>query len=203
MNCCLWLNGIKIRRADEIKNNFDPSALRGYLWGGSLVRWLYQNGGRKAARLLENFGDGFDINQALEYAFGLRKSCPEKIRPTFLLPAGVTHKVSYANSFVTSLHGFGSSVFPLPRYYGSYNIGSFIQNVSAYVYGSYKIGSFILNANVYRPYNTSSFIQNANVYRSYLQGLYNNSFMAGSFDGLIDSYAENTLNRYGYGIHII
>ena len=71
MNCCLWLNRVKVRSAEDIKNNFDPASLRGYLLGGSLIRWLSANGGTEAAKKLQETEYSADINARLEYAFGL------------------------------------------------------------------------------------------------------------------------------------
>jgi hypothetical protein len=56
MNCCLWLYGEKVRSAEDIYNNFDPASLRGYFFGGSLVRWLKANGGEREAQILEETG---------------------------------------------------------------------------------------------------------------------------------------------------
>ncbi|MCL2696767.1 MAG: hypothetical protein FWE74_01645 [Oscillospiraceae bacterium] len=64
MKCCLWLNGVKVWNARDIKNNFDPTSLRGYFMGGSLLRWLEANGGEEEAKKLEETGN-------IEYAFGM------------------------------------------------------------------------------------------------------------------------------------
>ena len=69
MNCCLWLNRVKVWNCADIKNNFDLASLGGYFRGGSLVRWLKANGGIEEARKLEETGN-------IEYAFGIINEIP-------------------------------------------------------------------------------------------------------------------------------
>ncbi|MCL2694246.1 MAG: hypothetical protein FWE60_03980 [Oscillospiraceae bacterium] len=75
-NCCLWLNGIKIRHAEDIKHNFDIASLRGYFMGGSLAAWLYANGGSEEALRLEKTQGQAELNKRLEFAFGLINEIP-------------------------------------------------------------------------------------------------------------------------------
>jgi cytosine/uracil/thiamine/allantoin permease len=75
-NCCLWLNGVKIRHAEDIKHNFDIASLRGYFMGGSLVAWLYANGGSEEALRLEKTQGQAELNKRLEFTFGLINEIP-------------------------------------------------------------------------------------------------------------------------------
>jgi hypothetical protein len=125
------MNGVKIRCADEIYNNFDPVSLRGYFLGGSLIRWLKANGGEKEAEILEETEYCDDINARIEFAFGLRNNLPKIIpAPKIIIPVPIIPVLSQYNSF----QGSGSGLFGS---YGSY--GSF----GSYYYGS-GLGSGLL-----------------------------------------------------------
>jgi hypothetical protein len=108
MKCCLWLNGVKVWSARDIKNNFDPASLRGYFFGGSLLRWLKANDGIEEAKKLEETGD-------IEYSFGVvgRDALGT---PTINIPIA-------ANGTSTTIAANGASRAPRPTS-GSYNQGS-------------------------------------------------------------------------------
>jgi hypothetical protein len=100
MNCCLWLNGIKVWRAEDIYNNFDPASLRGYFLGGSLMRWLKANCGEKEALILEK-------TKCVYEAFGFDKPVEPSYTP---VAKDEKHHVTASGSynFVSSGSGFGS-----------------------------------------------------------------------------------------------
>jgi len=106
MNCCLWLNGEKVRSAEEIYINYDPASLRGYFLGGSLVRWLKANGGEAEAARLEETGD-------VNYAFGIIPKIPEIIPvlniPVTVFPSCVREGVAPSSGgVVSSWFSYGS-----------------------------------------------------------------------------------------------
>jgi len=100
MNCCLWLNGEKIRYADDIYASFDPASLRGYFLGGSLVRWLKANGGEKEALLLEKTGCVYS-------AFGFEE------------PVGCDVFIAPAENTTASVHGSMRTSKPTSNVYFS------------------------------------------------------------------------------------
>jgi hypothetical protein len=170
MKCCLWLNGRKVCKAADIKDNFDLISLRGYFIGGSLKRWLESNGGNKYAKKLRDFVDekGFPAEneiagEILQFVFGLQKNKPQtKTESTkkvseytlknvtaefFSLPGSFAGLSSlrafnewYKLQSLGSLFGF-SSARAFEERYGLQYLGSF-----AYYGGFYeffrKFGSF-------------------------------------------------------------
>lgn len=71
MNCALWLNKRKVRRASEIPDNLDVASLRGYFLAGSLSEWLCENGGEEyAEKLAELSADDPALNEKLAEIFG-------------------------------------------------------------------------------------------------------------------------------------
>ncbi len=76
MECALWLNKKKIFKADEISDNFDIAAIRGYFLGRSLVKWLSANGGEIYAEALSGISpDAPNLNDLLTEIFtGVKKN---------------------------------------------------------------------------------------------------------------------------------
>lgn len=73
MNCALWLNKRKVRRASEIPENLDVASLRGYFLAGSLSEWLCENGGKAYAKKLKGLSaDDPALNEKLAEIFGGR-----------------------------------------------------------------------------------------------------------------------------------
>ncbi|MCL2109808.1 MAG: hypothetical protein FWH20_10745 [Oscillospiraceae bacterium] len=111
--CCLCLNGVLIRHADEIKNNFDPANLRGYYLGGSLIPWLKANGGAGYAAKLEGEYCG-GVNRRLREVFGVTEILEEVAIAvnTAQIPAihsrSGSFTTSYSGSFTSSGSGSGS-----------------------------------------------------------------------------------------------
>jgi hypothetical protein len=103
MNCCLWLNRVKVWNCADIKNNFDLASLSGYFRGGNLVRWLKANGGIEEARKLEETGD-------IKYAFGFVgrgvPDTPKIFEPPFII--GVP-RTSHPTSRSFNSGSFGGS----------------------------------------------------------------------------------------------
>jgi hypothetical protein len=97
MNCCLWLNGVKVWNTRDIKNNFDPVSLHGYFRGGSLLRWLKANDGEQEARRLEETGN-------IAYAFGINEQLTVNNEQ---LPENTEAPV-ISSVLKTSWSGFGS-----------------------------------------------------------------------------------------------
>ena len=151
MNCCLWLKGVKIRHADDIKNNFDTASLRGYFTGGSLIPWLKFNGGKKYALKLEETANCNDLNSRLEYAFGLRKTPPKSEKTEFSETSAIIRIKSINGSF--PVISFGSYIYQGSGFYyfssGSYiiNSGGFYSIItgSFEISGSYSFESCPLN----------------------------------------------------------
>jgi len=100
MNCCLWLNGVKVWKTCDIKNNFDPASLHGYFRGGSLLRWLKANGGEEEAKKLEETGN-------IEYAFGIIDELPTT--PSGVRVAPTCHPSKEGNIVVITRGSFPSS----------------------------------------------------------------------------------------------
>ncbi len=114
MKCALWLNKTKIFSADEIPENFDAAALRGYFFAGSLVPWLRENGGERYADKLEGLSQTApDLNERLLDIFGkpeqaaVSKLCGVNI-PT--KPDAAMFPLSFGSgSFLSFGSGFGGS----------------------------------------------------------------------------------------------
>jgi hypothetical protein len=130
-NCCLWLNGIKIRHAEDIKHNFDIASLRGYFMGGSLVAWLYANGGSEEALRLEKTQGQAELNKRLEFAFGLINEIPAGMSAEENSPpwrgggeaAGVVDALRETSRPTSAGSYFGAS-YPTSGSFGSFGSGS-------------------------------------------------------------------------------
>ncbi len=85
MNCALWLNRRKIRRASEIPENLDIASLaslRGYFLAGSLSEWLLENGGERYAKRLKRLSpDDPDLNEKLAAVFGGKADFGKALSP--------------------------------------------------------------------------------------------------------------------------
>ncbi len=142
MDCALWLNKKKICSADEIADNFDIAAIRGYFLGGSLIKWLSSHGGTELARELSNvLPDEPCLNDRLSSIF-LKKKCDVPVHRTDEnVVAAVEHFKGVAvhePPVVSSLSGS----FPISSYTGSFGFGSFGYGMGSYNFGSYSLGSF-------------------------------------------------------------
>lgn len=110
MQCCLWLNGKKVYKADEIAANFDLGALEGYLCGGSLIRWLNAHGGEDIAARLDGITPHCDLSFELKRAFGIIAETAENN------PQNITEENAFAANSrdtlpcapTTSFNAFGS-----------------------------------------------------------------------------------------------
>ncbi|MCL2637819.1 MAG: hypothetical protein FWD48_05545 [Oscillospiraceae bacterium] len=110
MKCCLWLNGERVWNARDIKNNFDPTSLRGYYLGGSLLVWLKANDGEEEAKKLEETG-------SLEYAFGVAGN------ETLFAPTVFTNVDKICPTLTESV-GAKRDSFPSSGSFGSFGSGS-------------------------------------------------------------------------------
>ena len=203
MNCCLWLNGVKIRHADEIKNNFDAASLRGYFSGGSLIRWLNANGGGEAAGRLAQTSGSDDLTRRLEYAFGLDEEPPESSKiselpetdgfdyPMFI-PLEINHETLNQSSFGAGLFkGIGSFGF---SGLGSYELGSY--ELGSYELGSYELVSYELGSGL-EFYGLGSYGWGS--YRFGYYGLWGlGSYSFGSF-GIYGGIGSYNFGHYGFG----
>lgn len=144
MDCAIWLGRKKIFSADDIADNFDIAAVRGYFLAGSLVCWLHAHGGAAYAEQLEQL-DPADpaLNEKLAAVFGQNNfSAPVHaadeglVRAINSLRSGNHVTSSADNSAGGYSFGFGS------RY------GSFAQMLSggSFGYGSLRYGSFSYGA---------------------------------------------------------
>ena len=200
MDCALWLNKKKIYSADEIADNFDIAAIRGYFLGGSLIKWLSSHGGEELARELSNvLPDEPCLNDRLSGIF-LRKKCDVPVhrtdenvvaaverfkcnaapQPTVTGSLGVS---SLSGSFAFGSFGFGKMASSGVYRFGSYSLGSFNRGSFSnawqweweWRFGSFRKGSF-------RYGNTSfggSYVYN---FGSFNYGSYSfGSYRSGSF----------------------
>ena len=212
MKFCLWLCGNKISKASEIKKNFDLPALKGYLLGGILIKWLEENGGKTAAQKLKKINLNGNVEAQLEKVFGVKDTRPLDYAPRYTQ--------SFTYSFSKAVNTYGISTFPSSYSYeyeyeyqkGSFPIGSF--SVGSFEIGSFSTGSFEIGSFGIGSFETGSFS---------LGSFGVGSFTAGSFTAAPDGqytftktqlteeeYKETIfvlstypLNRYGYGIHLI
>lgn len=141
MDCAIWLGRKKIFSADDIADNFDIAAVRGYFLAGSLVRWLEAHGGAAYAEQLEQL-DPRDpaLNEKLAAIFGqeclsaaVHTTDESLVRAINSLKSGNPAEASSSNSSAGSyFFGFGS------------HYGSFAERFSggSFGYGSLRYGSF-------------------------------------------------------------
>lgn len=131
MDCAMWLGRKKIFSAEEIADNFDIAAIRGYYLGGSLIRWLEAHGGEAYAKALSAL-DPKDpaLNDRLTEVFtGKKCTAPVHKADEWLIRAVDMLRSGAAVS--------GSGI-------GSYNLGSFNYNFGSFAlgFGSFSAGSF-------------------------------------------------------------
>ncbi|MCL1822817.1 MAG: hypothetical protein FWG44_01315 [Oscillospiraceae bacterium] len=138
MNCCLWLNGVKIWHAEDIKSNFDITSLRGYLSGGSLMPWLIANGGELYVRKLTQTAYSNDLNARLAYAFGLSEKPPEDYKIVIFNPPSIHQNTPLIHLTTPLKSSFG---LWLTGSFQSYSSGSFYTSDS-YRFGSGSFGSY-------------------------------------------------------------
>lgn len=223
MDCAIWLGRKKIFSADDIADNFDIAAVRGYFLAGSLVCWLHAHGGAAYAEQLEQL-DPADpaLNAKLAAVFGQNNfSAAVHTTDESLVRAinglrSRNHVTSSAdNSTGSYSFGFGSRYGSLAqmlsggsfgygslRYgsfgYGASSGGSFAAYAGSFGYGSFNFGSF-----GYMPFGS---------FAAALPSSYKGIPLGGSFRTLTaDEYDEIMyrclemcpLNRFGYGIHNI
>lgn len=221
MNCSLWINGKKVRTADEIIENYDAASVRGYFLGGNLCRWLRSHGGEAIADRLDRIEPslrGEQLNDALAACFG-QKRCTAPTHKSDERLILAVNALRTANGIPSSALGsyingsFGSFGGSWRGKYGfvtsfRFGSGSYAHRREwewewEYRLGSFRKGSF--GANSFRA--AGSF------------GLYTRSGgsfrravpTSGSFAMTADEYDEIMyrclgmcpLNRYGYGIHLI
>lgn len=208
-NWCLWVNGKKVNSAEQIKENFNISDIRGYYLGGSLVRWLYESGEDELARKIEAIPKGINPDKMLFDIF-----CKEYKKPSYhkgvnqLIP--LKNPCSFINgsykpvSFRTGSMRIGKTSFKPTSYkptsfkVGSYRITShYHQHEYEYEIGSYNIGSYALGSYLF-GYNFGSY--NSGSYRfGYNFGSYSfGSYRFGSYN--LGSYRHIYEYEYEYGI---
>ena len=168
MDCALWLDKKKVYSAEQIPENPDLAALRGYFLGGSLVSWLRGPGGEEYARRLSKLSpDDPELNEKIAEIFDIGEngakappinskgfggaSCADKAAsPCSYLPeyfssgfgsfpfSSVFFPVS--SGFLSSFSFETGSFGSLRNFLGSY--GGLFGGSFAGAYGSYNIGSF-------------------------------------------------------------
>ena len=199
MRFCLWLCGNKVSRASQIKDSFDLPALKGYLLGGSLIKWLEENGGKNAAKKLKKIDYSGNVEEQLEKAFGVKSSFSLDYAPRFSIvtPASVCGKSCSSGSFKAADSFFGEE-----REIGSFGVGSFGTGsfyVGSFRAGSFEIGSF--NAGSFRvgSFTAGGFTADANGSFTYAKA----SLTQKEYKETIFILSTYPLNKYGYGIHLI
>lgn len=158
MNCALWLNKRKIRRASEIPDNLDVASLRGYFLAGSLSEWLLENGGERYAKKLARLSpDDPALNEKLAGIFGGKADFGKALNTAPQENARISTPSAMPSSFVSS---FANSFAPRNSFrfsqfgsgglfsYGSYewftSFGGFFEFLSKLRGGSFSFltGSF-------------------------------------------------------------
>ncbi len=141
MDCAIWLGRNKIFSAEEITDNFDIAAIRGYYLGGSLISWLESHGGEMYVKALAAL-DPKDpaLNDRLTDIF-IQKKCEMPVHKADeqLIVAVDMLK----NGAAASSSGIGS--YNMGNYQlGSFNYksGSFTLGFGSFSAGSFKGGSF-------------------------------------------------------------
>lgn len=140
MDCAIWLGRKKIFSADDIADNFDIAAVRGYFLAGSLIRWLNAHGGADYAEQLEQL-DPADpaLNKKLTAVFKhesmdipVHTTDENLVRAINALRSG-NHTPSSANTSAGSYSfGYGSRYGSLAEIFSGGSFG----------YGSLSYGSF-------------------------------------------------------------
>lgn len=135
MDCAIWLGKQKVFSADDIADNFDIAAIRGYYLGGSLIRWLEKHGGKAYVKALSAL-DPKDpaLNDRLTEIFvqkkceaPVHKSDENLIRTVDMLRSGAAVSGSGIGSFNAGSYQLGSFNFGFGSYalgYGSFSVGS-------------------------------------------------------------------------------
>ncbi len=73
MSCALWIGKHKVYTAAEVAEYFDLASVRGYFLGGTLIRWLRENGGQEYADKLDGLSkDSPTLNEDIAAVFGVK-----------------------------------------------------------------------------------------------------------------------------------
>ena len=150
MDCAIWLNRRKIFSADEIPENFDIAAIRGYFLGGSLIKWLAANGGQAYISALGELDPNDpSLNDRLTEIF-IQKKCDVPVHKAdeqlILAIDGMKGAPVCASSgsHTASVGSHGSYragfAYRFGSFYGSFNYGGYA--LGSFNYGSYRLGSF-------------------------------------------------------------
>ena len=184
MNCALWLNGRKVLSAEDIADNFDIAAIRGYFLGGSLIPWLSEHGGQRYLDALGKLSPDIpELNDRLAEAFGQRCEAAAHTADEELIQLIDSSAGPYAGS--GSYAGPGSYAGS-GSYSGSFG-GSFSQTSGMYRllygswgYGSYNFGSYLMGS-YYRMWQWE--------WEQWLRGSFRSgSFIYGSFNYTYGSF---------------
>lgn len=193
MKCCLWLDGKKVEKASNIRNNFDAAALQGYLLGGSLITWLENNGGKAYADKLKKIDLNSNIAVQLEKVFSVKSEKKLDYAVSYL----PCIKSFAQSNCVSSFGGLSSSSFTNGSFANiftnsSFSIGSFA--VGSFTVSSFKIGSFAISS-----FTNGSFAQSSGGSFVFAKA----ELTAQEYEKTIDILALCPLNKFGYGIHLI
>jgi len=70
----LWIGKHKVYTAAEVAEYFDLASVRGYFLGGTLIRWLRENGGEEYADKLDGLSkDSLTLNEDIAAVFGAKE----------------------------------------------------------------------------------------------------------------------------------
>lgn len=218
MDCAIWLNRRKIFSADEISENFDIAAIRGYFLGGSLIKWLDSHGGSELARHLENLSPTDPaLNDRLTEIFTnkkcnvpVHKADENLIRTIELLKGGVP--VTGSAQAVCDIGSYTAGSYSGSFAGGSFAAGSFTYgSFGSYQhkwewewgFGSFRTGSLRYGSSGYSlggsfAYELGSYRYSSGSYRAGLGSFVFGSFAGGSFRGrfTLGSFRFDT----GYGM---
>lgn len=137
MDCAIWLGRKKVFSADDIADNFDIAAIRGYFLGGSLIKWLETHDGEMCAKALSAL-DPKDptLNDRLTEIF-VQKKCEvpaHKADEQLIAVVDMLKSGSTPNS--SGVCSYKLTSFDLGRY------GSFANHFGSFYTGSFRSGSF-------------------------------------------------------------
>lgn len=134
MDCAIWLGRKKIFSADDIADNFDIAAIRGYFLGGSLINWLESHGGEMYINALNALDPKAPaLNDRLTEIF-IQKKCEVPVHKSDEQLITVVDMLKSGGAVS------GSGVCSYNA--GSYKLGSFAFGFGSFTTGSFRSGSF-------------------------------------------------------------
>ena len=204
-NCCLWINGKKVKDINGIKENFNISDVRGYFYGGRLADWLSAHDAEKEAELVRMIPTGINPDKILQEIFcEKKKAVPaviyhrQTVKPDFIKGSS---SFTADSSFNTGSHKAVAGSFGSYSHQWEFAISSFL--VTSFKMGSFSYGSFNLSGFNFGSFALGSFSVSA----LFKNGSFNYDDFANAQrirdKALLSYFTSEPLNKYGYGIHLI